>query len=559
MSAQSEGIRKRFVTVNGRLVHFRTAGSGPPVVLLHDSPHSSRLHLPLIGALSDRFTVIAFDTPGYGGSEPLHGNPLRIGDFAIALKAALDALGVPRAGFYGFHTSSKIVMDFAIRFPEAVNVAIMDGLSLPEGGPDPMFISRYMRPFQIDADGEFIGREWTRVRDTLRWFPWFDHRPATRGYARPAPTPEHVHNDFLDFFQAGPNYIDAYEAAMSYVAAPRLSRVTAPTVIMARSNDVLYSYLDKLPDDLPPNCTVERLGPDRDAWAARIGALFSEHARDAAPAMLGVGTDGDSAYLDLAHGQLRIRRYGPRSGRPIIYLPELPGGAAAAEDFLQELGDSRSVVALDLPGYGESDALPAASAEAFVDVIEAAIRHLSDGPVDLIAEGTATPLALRLMAARPDLVRRAVLDAVLLPDADARAELQRNYCPSLAFEFSGAHVHRGWHMLRDQEAQWPWYDLAGSAARKFPGRLEALPLYRRLLDVLAQPGHYGDAVNAAFSCDGRADLATIDIPLLITQSDDPRDQWAALAAREGAAVSVVSRVPDLPRRAVSYLDFLSEG
>src|SRR6185436_6051024 len=145
---------------DGRLVHYRTAGAGPPVVLLHDSPRSSALHLPLINALADAFTVIALDTPGYGHSDPLPGGPFELGDFSAALAATLDALGVRRAGFYGFHTSSKIVLDLAVRFPERVMVAILDGLSLPDGGPDPDYIARYMRPFEIDEDGAYIAREW---------------------------------------------------------------------------------------------------------------------------------------------------------------------------------------------------------------------------------------------------------------------------------------------------------------------------------------------------------------------------------------------------------------
>ena len=42
-------VRRHFVTVNGdRQVHYRRAGKGPAVVLLHQSPTSSREHVPLI-------------------------------------------------------------------------------------------------------------------------------------------------------------------------------------------------------------------------------------------------------------------------------------------------------------------------------------------------------------------------------------------------------------------------------------------------------------------------------------------------------------------------------
>src|SRR5690606_14891693 len=60
-------------TQDGRRIHYRRAGSGPPLVLLHASPSSSRVQIPLLRAWADDFTVIALDTPGFGLSDPLPG------------------------------------------------------------------------------------------------------------------------------------------------------------------------------------------------------------------------------------------------------------------------------------------------------------------------------------------------------------------------------------------------------------------------------------------------------------------------------------------------------
>ena len=75
MSRAGRDPLRGYVVAAGRLVHYRRAGSGPPVVLLHDSPRSSVLHLPLLRTLSDAFTVYALDTPGYGLSDPLPDDP----------------------------------------------------------------------------------------------------------------------------------------------------------------------------------------------------------------------------------------------------------------------------------------------------------------------------------------------------------------------------------------------------------------------------------------------------------------------------------------------------
>src|SRR5512147_2264507 len=95
-------VRRGYVDVPFGQVHYRVAGYGPPVVLLHDSPRSSAMHEELISALADEFTAIAIDTPGYGRSSPLPAEPRpEIPDYAAALGAALDALGIGRCVVYG--------------------------------------------------------------------------------------------------------------------------------------------------------------------------------------------------------------------------------------------------------------------------------------------------------------------------------------------------------------------------------------------------------------------------------------------------------------------------
>jgi pimeloyl-ACP methyl ester carboxylesterase len=44
---------RHIVTVNGRAVHYRRAGTGPPMALLHESPGSSVALLPLKKLLAE--------------------------------------------------------------------------------------------------------------------------------------------------------------------------------------------------------------------------------------------------------------------------------------------------------------------------------------------------------------------------------------------------------------------------------------------------------------------------------------------------------------------------
>ena len=65
-------VTRHYATVGNRRVHYRRAGQGPAIVLLHASPVSSEVfeevHFPI---LAKEFTVIAIDTPGQGLSDRL--------------------------------------------------------------------------------------------------------------------------------------------------------------------------------------------------------------------------------------------------------------------------------------------------------------------------------------------------------------------------------------------------------------------------------------------------------------------------------------------------------
>ena len=89
-------IRRSYVYAGDRRVHYRRAGTGPPLVMLHASPGSSYVLEPLIMLLAGSRTVIAIDTPGYGESEGLGIEEPEIHAFASALVDTLDALGLGR-------------------------------------------------------------------------------------------------------------------------------------------------------------------------------------------------------------------------------------------------------------------------------------------------------------------------------------------------------------------------------------------------------------------------------------------------------------------------------
>ena len=64
------GFRHATAQVDGATIHYLIGGHGPPVMLLHGWPVTAYAWRGVAPALTDRFTVIAADMPGFGDSGP---------------------------------------------------------------------------------------------------------------------------------------------------------------------------------------------------------------------------------------------------------------------------------------------------------------------------------------------------------------------------------------------------------------------------------------------------------------------------------------------------------
>jgi len=542
-------MHKGFVTVDGRLVHYRCTGKGPPVVMLHDSPRSSRLHIDTMTRLADRFTVYALDTPGYGNSQPLETERPTIAAFAEALDHTLKAMELAGAPLYATHTSAKIALEYAAGFDRQAGL-ILDGLSIPAGPPDPAYVDAYMRPFRLDAAGGYLATEWTRMRDMARWFPWFRQTPQAR-MPIAAQSDAWFADYALDFLSAGPAYASAYSAAMLYDPMPALHAVRCPTVIAAKADDVLYAALDRVPVERNDALTVTRLPADRDAWLAWLAEMFA----DAAPRPgLVLANDGPATYVDVPHGQMLVRRAGRGTQRPVLVI-DAPTTMHALR--WQEAFGERPTLVPDLCGYGESDPLETPSLEAAADSLHEMIRVLGIDSVDVMGLGFATPLAATFAARHGRATNRVILDGCFMLDSEDPVDLGDALCPKIEFDRAGGHLHRIWHMLRDSEAQWPWFDGSPDAHRTLSPALDAAGLHQSLVAILKQPARYGDMARLAVQADADARYPVFGQPALIfDRAGDPGYRAATAVADRLSDARIAPRGDDIAATLPVVLAFL---
>ena len=136
---------------------------------------------------------------------------------------------------------------------------------------------------------------------------------------------------------------------------------------------------------------------------------------------------------------------------PVVLLPGTGSTARSWEAVATSVGASRTVLAVDLRGHGESDwpgsysiALMAQDVGALLDALAA--------PVDLVGHSLGGLVALRVAAAQPRLVRRLVLEDVGMPHPRRPSPPAR---PEGELEFDWRVVEQVRPQVDDPDPGWP--------------------------------------------------------------------------------------------------------
>ncbi|CAM3162659.1 Haloalkane dehalogenase [Sphingomonas antarctica] len=282
-------ITRHFVDVGTRRVHYRRCGDGPPLIMIHQSPRSSAEYAPLMRQWGTQFTCLALDTPGFGQSDALPGTP-DIDDFADALVATLDALGLDKVAAYGFHSGGIILVAALKRHPDRFHGLAVGGYAVWTDDEMRVFAESYLPPFQPTAYGEHLTWLWNRILEQSWVFPWFDVRDATR-LSGAHDDPVKVNDTVMDMLAAGDAYRAGYGAVLSAPRdVPTPDSVTPPVLITAYDGDPLQAHIDRL-GLLPASWLARKVATPADQQAASL-AFLAELAQGSCPVLAQAEDEG---------------------------------------------------------------------------------------------------------------------------------------------------------------------------------------------------------------------------------------------------------------------------
>ncbi len=525
-------IKRHFVRVDNREVHYRRAGSGPPLVLFHVSPQSSAFVMSELLPLAEHYTLIALDTPGYGESEPLLQTAPSMADYADAVLATLTALGIDRTPLFGSHTGANIAVELARRAPERVAGLVLDGLSLstPEVAQDRTH--HYAPQFVPTAGGEHLAWAWQHTRDQTLFWPWYEPHKVNRLRAG-IKSADYLHDVVLAKMAAAEYWL-GYRAAFSHDSRDALRELTVPTYFVTPGGDA-HTAVERSLDGLPANIHFVDTTPETQLRAMR-DVLARIHGDSAVPAVPQPARRRAlyRGYVNVPHGQRLVRQGGPAAGRPVVLLHGAMRTSALLARLANALAARRPVVAMDIAGNGDSDALtdPNLPLKAFAEDVRAVIAACGVHQFDVYGESTGATLALEVARQAGQAVRRLILDRPEMPDASLNADMIRHVAPAIEARWDGSHLLTAWHMVRDGKLFWPWYRRTAEGVRNLEPEIEPVGLQAQLLAWLKARLTYGDYVHAGLRADPRQLLGAIGQPtLVIGTSGDILEEYAKRAAK----------------------------
>ena len=246
-------INRAFTRIKEGEIHYRYAGADSDEILymIHSSPASSVILLPLIEQMSSSFKVIAPDTLGFGDSVVPTEDWPSAGDYADSVIRVMDSLGIESCHFFGSHTGAHIASEVAIKHPDRVRKLVLDGIAMFSDEERKEYLEHYAPEVSPDEFGQHLVWAWNFVRDQFIYFPYFKKTSEHQRTEVSMPPPEFINKLVLEVLKGLSTYHKGYHAAFTHKDKERLPMITIETFCGASEDDPLKSGTDKAAELIP--------------------------------------------------------------------------------------------------------------------------------------------------------------------------------------------------------------------------------------------------------------------------------------------------------------------
>ncbi len=230
-----EAIQKfakgKFVTVDGKKVHYVEAGNGPPIILIHGFLYHTVMWKKNIDALAEKFKVYAIDLWGWGFSERLKEKEYSFERYGKQIVGFMDALNIKKATLAGQSMGGGISVYVAAHYPERV-----DRLILVDPAVIPYPMTTIGKIYQFPFIGEFMNAipGDALMKNNIKTIWFYDKNKVTEEYCKEVLQPLCIKGSY-----AGTMFILRNVLKGPYVEkeANLLAKMSIPTLIIHGRED----------------------------------------------------------------------------------------------------------------------------------------------------------------------------------------------------------------------------------------------------------------------------------------------------------------------------------
>lgn len=222
-------IKRGFVDTFDGQIHYREAGEGPPIVLIHQILRTSLDYKFVMPVLAKSHRVIAIDSVGCGDSDPPD-NPYTLEEHGTAICRAIEALSIDKVTVGGHHSGANIAMEVALQRPDLVDRAVLSGLGyINDASVLPGLYAKASKLADPDTklDGSHLLEIWKEGVKTNWGKPRF-----------PEDRLDLISDFFLEQIKTGPRRFEQYVAFFAYDATKKLREVDVPILFIRSTDDI---------------------------------------------------------------------------------------------------------------------------------------------------------------------------------------------------------------------------------------------------------------------------------------------------------------------------------
>ena len=287
----------QFVTVDGLRIHYRAAGAGPALILIHGIGANLFTWRLVFDALAQEYAVYALDLKGHGLSDKPDSGDYSPFGMADLVAGFMDALELESARVIGLSMGGAITLALAARHPARVRQAVAIS---PAGYPLDYHVMPVAARFAGTLLGSAIAALMLRQRGIIELY-------LRQNYYEPDRlcTPEAVDGYFLPLLTPGLGGVIprlARDFGQTSIAH-RLRDIAAPTLILWGQHDAIIPmhWGHRFQRDIPnaelvvfPKCghCLQEEQPER--FLETVRAFFQRHEAAANAPESGIASESDN-------------------------------------------------------------------------------------------------------------------------------------------------------------------------------------------------------------------------------------------------------------------------